>query len=72
MKKTEVIRWKNLPVKFPTWQTAVIWLLMDRLNASDTVTAVVWTLWSIIWLLLICEFFSQNKVDIFEKIKDKQ
>jgi hypothetical protein len=64
MEKRKVISRKNLPTRLPIWPTAIIWLLMDYYNASDITHGVVWTIWAILWIVVIVNFWTEEEKEV--------
>lgn len=48
------------PVRIPVLATCVIWLMLDRLHASEVVSAVIWTVWAILSLAAMAAPFQEN------------
>lgn len=63
MKK--VISRKNLPTRLPAIFTAVMWLLLDRLESPSWVQGVAWTLVALIWIGSIISIVQEHDVDVF-------
>lgn len=63
----KVIDSDNLPTGFPVFKTITIWLLLDRLDASDIVRGIVWTMVVLYWFWAIYRFILQNPVDLFKQ-----
>lgn len=69
MKKQKVISPKSLPARLPIWQTAVVWLLLDRFHAPGWVQGAVWMLIGVFWVLsAVSVFYLETRVDISEKL----
>lgn len=60
MKRFPVIKPRYLPVRFPVFQTTVLWLLLDRLKLHVALAAVIWTLWALWWAVIICAWVSTD------------
>ena len=56
--KTPVIARKYLPLQIPVFPTLTIWLVLDRLQVSGVAQAIIWTLWSVIFLIMIIACFN--------------
>lgn len=65
----KVVSFKNLPTRLPIGDTALLWMLMDRLHAPSWVWGSVGAVWGIIVIACIVAMCQDNAVDIF---KDKQ
>lgn len=59
-----VIKYGNLPVRYPFTGGITMWLLLDRLQAPVWVQAVWWTLYAILFLILIVCTCLQEQVDV--------
>ncbi len=58
----------NLPTTLPIWPTITLWLLLDRLAAPGWVLGVVWTLWTVIFLICFFSLFTDKpRTPVFEK-----
>jgi len=64
--KIKVIALKNLPTKVPVLSSAVIYLYMDKFNASPLIWGIVGTLWGLFLLLSIVAVCTQERVDLFK------
>lgn len=71
MKKQKVIKRKNIESGLNLSLYVIIYLLLDRFNASPLVWGIVGTLCAIVFISTIISIFSQKKVDIFEEINKK-
>jgi len=64
MEKTYYI--KNTRIRLPIFQTATIYLIMDKFNASPILWGVIGTIWGIVWLFCIAGIAYQEGVDVFK------
>jgi multisubunit Na+/H+ antiporter MnhE subunit len=55
---------KNLPTRLPFLFSAVIWLLLDRFQASDLISGIVYTLLAIIWIGALVGLHQEKHCDI--------
>jgi hypothetical protein len=69
MKKSKVIKSKNLPTRLPLWQTITTLLALDYWNAPQWLWGVLATVFLIVWGVGVAGLISEDSVDIF---KDKQ
>lgn len=69
--KNKVIAYKNLPTKWPLVPTAVIYLVLDRLDASKFYWGLMTGIIFILWLSVAYIVFTQEQVNIFDEGKDK-
>lgn len=71
-KERKVISVKNFPARPPIYTTIIIWLVMDRLNASQLAYGIVGTLVFVLWVYSIYRWAHQKEVDLFEndQLKD--
>ena len=53
MKNLVVIKASSLPPKLPLQLAAVIWLLLDRFDASGWAFGVMWTLVAILFIVVL-------------------
>lgn len=65
MKKFKVITNNNWPTRFPHWNTALCYLLLDYYNAPEWLWTVAIIFFGFGWIMLIARYFTQEKVDIF-------
>ena len=49
--KRPVIANRALPTRVPFWQTITMWLLMDRFNVDGWQAGIVWTIWTLAYLV---------------------
>lgn len=61
-----VISRGNLPIRLPTTQTIIVWLLLDRFNAPGWVCGVIAGIGAIIWLAAFIVLFTEKERDPFE------
>jgi len=66
MEGKKVISYKNMPSQLPWTLTAIVWLLLDRFQASDVVIAVAWTVIVLLWIGALINIIKEETVDIFE------
>lgn len=64
MKPKKVISHKNLPSKLPVFQTIVLWLFLDRLNAPSWLMGAIGAVWLILFVAAIYLVNHQQEVDI--------
>ena len=62
----KVIKRTNLPSRLPIWNTLILYMFLDLYGFSATVQAVVWTVWVMIWIIVLVNFWNEKDVDIFE------
>ena len=67
MKRVKVIKRVNLPAKLPFTLTAVIYLLLDKFNATEWIWGASGIILLIMWVGSITALFMQDDVDIFDK-----
>lgn len=61
--KTKVIAWKNLPTRFPTYQTVLAWLLLDRFHVPGYVYGIVGTVLAFLWVGSIMMMCKEEKAE---------
>lgn len=61
-----VIRYANIPAKYPIIPTICWWLLLDRLGVGGFGMGVFWTIAGIWWVICIALVFHQEQVDVCE------
>jgi hypothetical protein len=66
MKTRKAISNKNLSSKSPILLGAVLYLLLDRFNASGVVWGIVIALYGIMFIAWVIDLFNTENVDIFE------
>jgi len=71
MKKRKVIDDMNLPVKPPLTTGLLIWLLLRSYNTPGWVLGVFGTLFGILVFGWILSFWTEEKVNIFNKEENK-
>lgn len=71
MKKKFVLSRKQMPSNIPLFHTALLFLILERFNASPLVWGIVGTLWAIILLACIYAVIRQETMEI-EEIKLRQ
>ena len=65
MKTMKWIHSNNMPVKLPVSTTAVLWLLIDRLQPVQWLIGVLWTCMAILWIgSIICIVRSERLDEI--------
>jgi hypothetical protein len=62
MNRPKVISHRYLPNRIPLFQTAVLWLLLDRLGIDGALSGVIWTVWAIAVSLMTAVFFFEKCV----------
>lgn len=67
MNKLRYISPKNLPPSLPILTTAVVYLLLDKFNASQLVWGIVITLLVIYWLSVLFAVITADLVDVLPK-----
>lgn len=65
--KKKVVAQKNIRSKSPVLLGIVLWLFLDRLGAPDYVHGIVWTVYAIVSVGILCEWHSSVPVDIFKE-----
>lgn len=68
MDRKKVIDRKNLPVKFPIFQSAVIYIMLDYYGAPGWLWGVLITIYSLLWILAFISFVREIDVNIFSQI----
>ena len=63
-KKKRVIAPSSLPARIPLWPTIVIYLLLEKLQATDLVKGVVYTLLVIWWVVAIYNSNREESRDV--------
>jgi hypothetical protein len=66
MKKRNVVAFSSLPTKpmgLP-WSTATLWLVMDRFDAPSWAHGVVWTVWTLMWVILLVGWWHEVQRDV--------
>ena len=64
MPKNKVFAWKCMPSKIPIWDTAVLWLMMDKIAPRPWIVGAVWTVWAILAIASTVAHFTQEYVDV--------
>ena len=65
--KTKKISQMNMPVAFRITRYITYWLLLDRLQVSDVIWGIFWTISVILALIsLYVQFISSEYIDIFK------
>lgn len=64
MTKNHVIKRSSLPQSSPVMFTAVMWLLLDRLDAPGWVWGSVGLLVVLVWIVAITRFVSDTEADV--------
>jgi len=62
---------KNLPTKLPVGITVLIWLMLDKMNASDLTYGIAYTLVVMAWIGAIYKMYNRETVDLFKDDKSK-
>jgi len=62
----KVIKRTNLPSRLSIWNTLILYMFLDLYGFSATVQAVVWTVWVMIWIIVLVNFWNEKDIDIFE------
>lgn len=65
--KIKVISRKNLPARPPVLLTAVVYLFLDKFQASGVVWGVVFTILALFWIAWIIALFKEEDINIFEQ-----
>ena len=63
-KKKRVVAPSSLPTRIPLWPTIVIYLLLEKLQATDLVKGVVYTLLVIWWVVAIYNLNREESRDV--------
>ena len=58
-----------MPAKAPLWQTMVAALGLDRIGAPGWAWGVAGTLFALLWVVAIYNFFKQQHVELFDEHK---
>lgn len=69
MKKKKVV--KNTPARLPISFTCLVYLMMDRFNASQLAWGIAGTIMAFIWVACIIAVSKQEMVDLFESETDQ-
>lgn len=67
MKKVKVIKRVNLPANLPLTFTAIVYLLLDKFNATEWIWGASGIILLILWIASIIALFMQDNIDIFDK-----
>lgn len=67
MKKRKVITNSNLSFKFPLSTALVIWFILKELNAPSFMFGVFGTIFFLIGLLCIYDWWNTENIDLFKK-----
>ncbi len=67
MTKRKVIAFSNISTPIPLQTTAVVYLLLDKIQAAGWIWGAVGCTLVLIWLVWIVGFFIEEEVDIFKK-----
>jgi hypothetical protein len=67
MKNKKVISWKNKAMGSPLQLFIIIWLLLDRYNASQLVYGIIGTLCMLVLIAYIADRLNTTEIDIFEE-----
>ena len=66
MEKSKVLKYNNLPVRFPVSSTIVCAMALDYYDVPQWVIAVVGLWMAIVWAERIYRFFTEQTIDILE------
>lgn len=64
MKSYKVISFRCLPVRAPTMFSAVVWLLLDRLDPAGWVHGMTWTFVLFLWFTFVIQLFRERREDV--------
>ena len=64
-KKEKVVSPKDLPIRFPIWQTVVLVLICKVYMIPAWAKGVVWTLFALLWLGAIVQSFREEPTRLF-------
>ncbi len=65
MKSKKVISSKNLPVRLPIFQTATMYLLLDKFHWQEWIMGALGLLCLLLWVVSIGYLFTPEETDIF-------
>ena len=71
MTTNKVISNSNLPSKLPIWSSITAALALDYWNAPEWMIGAVGLFFIVTWILMIIDMATQEKVDVFEEVKNK-
>ena len=63
-KKKRVVAPSSLPTRIPLWPTIVIYLLLEKLQATGLVQGIVYTLLVVWWILVIYNSNREESRDV--------
>lgn len=72
MRKTKVISRAELPGRLPIYQTILIWLLLDRMQASQWIWGVMGTLFGLLWIGSIVALIKEEQVSVLDPSKAEE
>ena len=63
-KKKRVVAPSSLPTRIPLWPTIVIYLLLEKLQATGLVQGIVYTLLALWWIGAIASMYHEERRDV--------
>lgn len=72
MKAKKVLSGSNLPAKLPLWSSLTTAIALDYWNAPEWLWGCLGLLFLLAWIAWIIGIATQEKVDLFEEVVDKQ
>ena len=63
-KKKRVVAPSSLPTRIPLWPTIVIYLLLEKLQATGLVQGIVYTLLALWWIYAIVSLNEEERRDV--------
>lgn len=67
MSRYRVVHPGNLPPRLPVAATAVLWLLLDRVEVPGLWRGVAWTIMGLFWVVLLVAWWIVEPVRIFPR-----
>lgn len=69
MAKRNVFAFSDLPISYSRVfsGSALLWLLLDRLQIGGWLAGAIWTLWGILCVAVVVASFTQNQVKFFKE-----
>lgn len=64
-KKKRVVAPSSLPTRIPLWPTIVIYLLLEKLQATGVVQGIVYTLLALWWIGAFASMYHEERHDVY-------